>query len=152
MVTISDSRTAETDRSGPLVRQLLEREGHAVTEARLVPDDEDAVRGAILELLERREIEAVLLTGGTGIAPRDLTAKVLEGLLSTRMEGFGELFRSLSYREIGPAAMLSRAQAGFRDGKPVFSMPGSPAAVRLAMESLILPELGHVVAEAQRTT
>ncbi len=150
VVTVSDTRTSRTDESGRLARALLEQAGHTVRSSRIVPDDPAAVRAALGELLADEGVQAIVLNGGTGVSARDRTIEAVSALLERRIEGFGELFRSLSYAEIGSAAMLSRAVAGLASGRPVFSVPGSPAAVRLAMEKLILPELGHVVAEANK--
>ncbi len=148
VVTVSDTRTAETDESGRLTRKLLEEAGHRVAHAAIVPDDPARVREAIAALLLREDVEAVLVNGGTGISPRDRTYEAIETLLDLTLHGFGELFRVLSYQEIGAAAMLSRAVAGMARGRVMFSMPGSPDAVRLALQKLILPELGHIAAEA----
>jgi molybdenum cofactor biosynthesis protein B len=144
VITVSDTRTRETDAGGNLIRQILEASGHTVESYHLVKDDPDQIRQAIAECAAGGA-GVILLTGGTGIAPRDTTYEVVERLLEKRLDGFGEIFRMLSYREIGSAAMLSRAVAGTYKGKAIFSMPGSEAAVRLAMEQLILPELGHLV-------
>jgi molybdenum cofactor biosynthesis protein B len=148
--TISDSKTVETDASGRLLRELLTGAGHEVVEHHLVRDEPSQVRGVIEAACTHPAVQAIILTGGTGITARDQTAEAIEGLLDKRLPGFGELFRMLSYREIGPAAMLSRAQAGVRAGRLIFSLPGSPAACRLALEALILPELGHLVREVSR--
>jgi molybdenum cofactor biosynthesis protein B len=150
VLTVSDTRTLETDEGGRLVVELLESAGHTVVRRGIVPDEPDRVRGWLEEALADPQVQAVLTTGGTGIAPRDRTYEVVSGLLEKRLDGFGELFRMLSYQEIGPAAMLSRAVGGVARGKVVLAMPGSPAAVRLAMEKLVLPELGHLVWEASR--
>jgi molybdenum cofactor biosynthesis protein B len=151
VLTISDTRTTETDESGRMTRDLLERAGHRVAHAEILPDDPSRVAAVIGSLLVRDDVEAVLINGGTGISPRDSTHEAVLGLLDRRLDGFGELFRALSYDEIGAAAMLSRALAGTARGRVLFSMPGSPAAVRLALEKLILPELGHIVGEARKT-
>jgi molybdenum cofactor biosynthesis protein B len=151
VLTISDTRTTETDESGRLTRELLEGAGHRVAHAEILPDDPSRVAEVIGALLVRDDVEAVLINGGTGISPRDSTHEAVLGLLDRRLDGFGELFRALSYDEIGAAAMLSRALAGMARGRVLFSMPGSPAAVRLALEKLILPELGHIVGEARKT-
>jgi molybdenum cofactor biosynthesis protein B len=150
LLTISDTRTEATDESGRLCAALAATAGHTVILSSIVPDDPSRVRLALETLLADARVEAVLLNGGTGISARDRTYETVTALLDTRLDGFGELFRALSYREIGPAAMLSRAVAGSARGRAVFCMPGSPAAVRLAMESLILPEIGHVVAELRK--
>ena len=146
VITVSDTRTPETDKSGQLVLKLLERAGHEIASYEIVSDDYDAIRALIKGCCESKGIDAVLVTGGTGIAPRDTTYEAIESLLDKRLDGFGELFRQLSYDQIGSAAMLSRACAGVKDDIVIFSMPGSPKAVELAMEKLILPQLGHAVA------
>jgi molybdenum cofactor biosynthesis protein B len=150
VVTVSDTRTEADDASGAAIVDLLRGAGHAVTERRILPDDPDAVRGALIELLHEPDCEAVLVNGGTGIARRDTTYEAVAGLLDKRLDGFGELFRSLSFAEIGSAAMISRAVGGVASGRLLFSMPGSTAAVRLAMERLILPELAHLIRELEK--
>lgn len=150
ILTISDTRTDETDASGRAIVELLDEEGHTVSARFLVPDDPERIREAVDALLAREDVEVVLTTGGTGVSRRDSTYEVVDALLEKRLDGFGELFRMLSYTEIGPAAMLSRACAGAVGGKAVFALPGSEAAVRVAMRKLILPELGHVVREITR--
>ena len=152
ILTVSDTRTDDTDESGRLTRQLCEEAGHSVASRAIVPDEPVAVRSALEEMLARADLHVILINGGTGISGRDRTYETVSGLLERRLDGFGELFRFLSYQEIGAAAILSRAVAGIAAGRPVFSMPGSPAAVRLALTKLILPELGHIVAETARTT
>ena len=148
--TISDSKTPETDTSGRLLQELLRGAGHAVVAYRLVKDEPSQVHAVIHEACAHPGVQAVIFTGGTGITKRDQTFDAIDALLEKRLPGFGELFRMLSYQEIGAAAMLSRAQAGVRAGRLVFSLPGSPAACRLALERLILPELGHLVREVSR--
>ena len=150
IVTASDSRTPETNQGGQLVRQLAQAAGFAIAGETLLPDDRDAIRETLNGVLARREADAILLTGGTGLAERDNTVEAVAGLLEKRIDGYGELFRMLSFAEIGPAAMLSRAIAGTIGRVAVFAMPGSPAGVRLAMERLIVPELAHVVGELSR--
>jgi molybdenum cofactor biosynthesis protein B len=155
VVTTSDTRTRETDETGRLLIELLKGEGHAVVGYRIVRNDVSEIQEAVRRGLDDPEVQAILFTGGTGISRRDKTYEVIAEYLhrrfgSRRIDGFGELFRVLSYQEIGSAAMLSRAVAGVLDGKIVVSLPGSPAAVRLAMTKLILPELGHIVREATR--
>lgn len=152
ILTVSDTRTPETDQSGALVADLCRAAGHTVAERSIVPDDPDRVAAAVEGLLSRDDVEAVLVNGGTGISGRDRTHEAIASLLEKRLDGFGELFRHLSFQQIGPAAMLSRAVAGVAARRPIFSIPGSTAAVRLAMERLILPTLGHLVAEARRDT
>jgi molybdenum cofactor biosynthesis protein B len=150
VVTISDTRTEATDTSGRAIADLMASAGHQVAARSLVPDDAARVRATLEDLLARADLDAVLTTGGTGITSRDGTYEVVEALIDKFLDGFGELFRMLSYADIGPAAMLSRACAGLARGKILVSMPGSEAAVRLAMEKLVLPELGHLVREARR--
>lgn len=150
VITVSDTRTPETDGSGALISRLLSDRGHRVVSSRIVKDDPDVVRDAVTENARDPDVQAVILNGGTGISKRDGTYEVVSGLLQKRLDGFGELFRYLSYLEIGAAAMMSRAIAGTHGGKIVISIPGSEAAVRLAMEKLILPELGHLVRETNR--
>jgi len=148
VVTVSDTRTAETDKSGRLIRELLEEHGYTVADARIVPDEYDLLRKLLAEAAANPAVEAVLLNGGTGIAGRDTTFEAVRDSLHKEMPGFGEIFRMLSFTEdIGPAAILSRAIAGTIGTTAVFSMPGSTGAVRLAMTRLILPELRHVMRE-----
>jgi len=143
VVTASDTRTPATDTSGAAIRALLERRGHRVVDYRVLPDDPRRIATHLRRLARAGRTRVVLVTGGTGIAPRDTTYEAIERLLEKRLPGFGEIFRLLSYRRIGAAAILSRAVAGTCGGMIVFSMPGSEAAVRLAMTRLILPEIGH---------
>jgi molybdenum cofactor biosynthesis protein B len=149
VLTVSDTRTVETDASGALIRELLEGAGHAVVDYRIVADDPGTIREVVGEWAERpaMQVQAILSNGGTGIAGRDTTYDALAALLEKRLDGFGELFRMLSYEEIGAAAMLSRAVAGVYRGRLVVAMPGSRNAVRLAMTRLIVPELGHLIYE-----
>jgi molybdenum cofactor biosynthesis protein B len=148
VLTVSDTRTPETDSSGALIRSLLEQAGHRVVHHHIVRDEPDEIRSRLRESVNDGEVQAVLITGGTGLAPRDVTCEVVESLLDKRIDGFGELFRSLSFAEIGAAAMLSRATAGVCGATVVVAMPGSETAVRLAMTRLVLPELAHMVAQA----
>ena len=148
VVTVSDSRSLEQDSGGARIAELLEREGHPVVSRTLVRDEPAAIEAALRELLARGDLRAVIFTGGTGVAPRDVTPDVLEPLLDRPLPGFGELFRWLSYQEIGSAALLSRALAGLVGSCVLFALPGSRGAVSLAMEKLILPELGHLAGEA----
>lgn len=150
VVTVSDTRTPETDRSGTLIRERLTEGGHAVVDYRIVRDEPDEIGPLLDELVAREDCDAVLVDGGTGIARRDTTYDVVAGRLEKRLDGFGELFRALSYDEIGPAAMLSRATGGVYRGRLVLLMPGSSNAVALAMDRLILPELGHLVFEIRK--
>lgn len=151
VVTVSDTRSLETDKGGDLVVERLEAAGHPVVSREIVIDESSAIAGAARAALGHSEVRAVILTGGTGVAPRDVTPESVEPLLERVVPGFGELFRMLSYPDIGSAALLSRALAGIADGRVVFVIPGSRGAVRLAMDELILPELGHLAAEAVKT-
>ncbi|MBI1958308.1 MAG: MogA/MoaB family molybdenum cofactor biosynthesis protein [Candidatus Rokubacteria bacterium] len=150
VLTISDSKTAETDTSGALIRELLMAAGHTVVGQGMVKDEPAQVQAVVRHECADPRIQAFIMTGGTGITSRDATFEAVEGLLDKRLTGFGELFRMLSYAEIGAAAMLSRAQAGVVKGRVLFSLPGSPNACRLALEKLILPELGHLIREVSR--
>jgi len=151
VVTVSTSRDAGSDRSGPLLRQLAESAGHTVSGPELVPDDPLAI-GAALDAALAGAAEVVLLTGGTGVSARDQTPAVVAPRLDRVLPGFGELFRMLSWQEVGSKAMASSAVGGLAGGKPVFALPGSTAACRLAMEKLILPELPHLAAELVKET
>ena len=148
--TVSDTRTVDTDISGRLMEELLQAAGHTVAVRELIPDDPERVRRRLVEITTDKNLDLILLNGGTGISPRDRTFEAVSGLLDCKLPGFGELFRSLSYQQIGAAAMASRAQAGVLGHTVVFCTPGSPDAVRLAMESLILPEAPHLVGELQK--
>ncbi len=145
ILTISDTRTVATDTSGRIVGRLLEQAGHAVADRAIVPDEPDAIAGRLDAWIGRADIDLALLTGGTGLARRDTTIEVVARRLDKPLEGFGELFRMLSWEQIGPAAMMSRATAGLAGSTLVFAMPGSSAAVRLAMTRLIVPELPHLL-------
>ncbi|THE14760.1 MogA/MoaB family molybdenum cofactor biosynthesis protein [Bacillus timonensis] len=151
VITISDTRTKETDKSGQLMITLLEEYGFKVLDYKIVKDEEVHIEKAIREGCEHEEIDVVLTNGGTGIAKRDVTIETVSKLLDKEIVGFGELFRMLSYTEdIGSAAILSRAIAGVSNDTAIFSTPGSSGAVKLAMKKLILPELGHVVREINK--
>lgn len=150
VVTVSDTRTLETDAGGQMLLDLLASAGHLVDARRIVPDEPEEIRRVLVDSVGDPRIDAVLLTGGTGVGLRDQTYETIAGLLTKVLPGYGELFRMLSYAEIGPAAMLSRAVGGLIQQTVVLTMPGSPAAVRLALEKLILPELGHLVREARK--
>jgi molybdopterin adenylyltransferase len=143
VLTASDTRTLRDDKSGQLIKQMFEDAGHRVEFYRIVRDEADTIAASILENLS--ELDAMIVTGGTGVAPRDVSADVVKKLLGTELPGFGEIFRMLSYQEIGSAALASRALAGMREGKFLAALPGSTGGCRLAMEKLILPELGHLV-------
>lgn len=146
VITVSDTRTVDTDKSGRLICDLLTQAGHSIHVYEIVPDEPDRVSITVTRFCREPACRAVLLTGGTGLAPRDTTHEAVAALLEKRLDGFGELFRTLSYAQIGAAAMLSRALAGVCNATAVFSMPGSVEAVELAMEKLIVPQLGHVCA------
>ena len=150
VLTVSDTRTLATDRSGELVVELLGGAGHKVAAREIVPDDPPQIERTLSPWIASGEVEAILVTGGTGISPRDQTVDTVERLLTRPIPGYGELLRMLSYEEIGPAAMLSRAVGGVAGQTVVLTMPGSSGGVRLAMERLVLPELGHLVYEAKK--
>jgi molybdopterin adenylyltransferase len=150
VLTISDTRVAATDTGGQAIVELLEANGHQVSGRAIVRDDPDAIRTAIERQLGDAAAQVIITTGGTGITSRDSTYEVVCNLLEKRLDGFGELFRMLSYEEIGPSAMLSRACAGTAMGKIIVSLPGSENAVRLGVTKLLLPELGHLVRELSR--
>lgn len=150
VLTISDTRRPETDTSGRAIRDLLEAAGHIVSGHAIVRDDPHDVAARLRDGLDDARTEVIITTGGTGITARDGTYEAVSGMLEKRLDGFGELFRMLSFHDIGPAAMMSRAVAGTAAGKAIFTLPGSEAAVRLAMTRLILPELGHVVQQLRR--
>jgi molybdenum cofactor biosynthesis protein B len=150
VLTVSDTKTPETDTSGQLIRKLLSEAGHQVVGSSIVRDEPKDVQRVIREACAQEEVQAVLVTGGTGITSRDSTFEAIEALLDKRLPGFGELFRMLSFQEIGAAAMMSRAQLGVHARRIVVSMPGSPNACRLALEKLVIPELSHLVREVGR--
>lgn len=166
VISVSDTRKLDTDEGGALIEQLVTRAGFSVSAREVIPDEPQRVRACVRMLVfatssgepERADPsslatvrpDAILVTGGTGVSPRDLTVEALAPLFDRTLDGFGELFRMLSYAEIGVAAMLSRACAGLVGQVPVFLIPGSPSAIRLAVERLILPELGHLLSELRR--
>lgn len=150
VLTVSDTRTVETDVSGRLCVELLEAAGHRVVARAITRDEPETVADRVAAWLRDPDCDGVIANGGTGIAARDRTYEAVSGMLDRRLDGFGELFRALSYPEIGSAAMLSRAVGGVARGRFLFALPGSPAAVRLAMERLILPELPHLLGELRR--
>jgi molybdenum cofactor biosynthesis protein B len=151
LITVSDTRAREDDVSGRVLRDGVAGAGHQVLDTALVPDDVAAIRAAAGRMLEQPGVDVVVLTGGTGLSPRDLTVEAVAPLFERPLEGFGELFRMLSYQQVGAAAMLSRAAAGLARGRAVFVLPGSPKAVALALEALILPEAGHLLSQARRS-
>ena len=150
VLTVSDSRTTADDSSGQAIRERLEAAGHRVVEHSIVSDDREAIQYAVLRALARGEVDAVIATGGTGVSPRDVTPEAIAPLLEKELSGFGELFRLLSFQEIGSAALLSRALAGTAGRKAVFVLPGSSGAVKIGLERLIVPELGHLVGQLRR--
>ncbi len=150
VITVSDTRSPETDRSGQLIKQLLLEAGHSLGVYTILKDEPDVIQAHLESLGKGAEVEAVIFNGGTGIAPRDTTYDALEGLLEKTLPGFGEVFRFLSYQEIGSRAIASRAVAGIYQGKLVFSLPGSTGAVKLALKQLILPELVHLVTQLKK--
>ncbi|WP_102345286.1 MogA/MoaB family molybdenum cofactor biosynthesis protein [Bacillus sp. Marseille-P3661] len=153
VITVSDTRTEETDKSGQLMQSLLKESGHQITKYEIVKDEQSEIKAAILAGCKDFEVDCVLINGGTGIAKRDVTIETVQQLLEKEIVGFGELFRMLSYTEdIGSAAILSRAIAGVAMDTPIFSTPGSSGAVKLAMNKLILPELTHVIREIRKDT
>jgi len=145
VITVSDTRSADTDSSGQLIQSLLQNAGHRVADYALVRDEPMQIQALLQTLCQRSDLDALIFNGGTGISPRDTTYDAIAHSLDKTLPGFGELFRWLSYSEIGSRAIASRAVAGVCQSKLVFSIPGSTHAVRLAVEQLILPELGHLV-------
>jgi molybdopterin adenylyltransferase len=145
VITLSDSRSLDTDKSGDLIQSLLEANGHKVLVRKLIPDSRNVLRATLRELLRDKKIDAIITTGGTGLAPRDVTIEAVHGMLDKELPGFNSLFMLLSYSQVKSAAMLSRAMAGTIKKKILFCLPGSPKACKLALESLILPELGHIL-------
>lgn len=151
VITVSDTRTEETDKSGKLMKSLLQENGHEIGSYSIVKDDKDAIISSFREAADSPDIQAVLINGGTGIAKRDITIETISPFFEKEIVGFGELFRMISYLEdIGSAAIMSRATAGTYKNKAVFVTPGSSGAVRTAMEKLILKELGHVIRELKK--
>ena len=151
VITVSDTRSEDTDSSGQTIKSMLGAEEHQIAGYRIVKDEPVQIEAILNEALAAVEIDAVLVNGGTGIAPRDGTYEVVSRLLEKKLDGFGEIFRYLSYLDIGSAAIMSRSAAGAARGKVLVSLPGSKAAVTLAMEKLILPEIRHMVSQLQGT-
>jgi molybdenum cofactor biosynthesis protein B len=147
VITCSDTRTPDTDTSGQLIQKLLKEQGHTVAAYHLVKDEPSKIKAKIKAAVTNKKIQAIIINGGTGISKRDSTFEAVDAMLDKRLGGFGEVFRYLTYQEIGSPAIMSRATAGIVKGRILFSTPGSENAVRLAMEKLILPELGHLVKE-----
>jgi molybdopterin adenylyltransferase len=150
VITVSDTRTLATDTGGQTIVDHLAAAGHGVVAREIIPDEPSRMRPLLDLLCQRDDVDVILLTGGTGITSRDQTYETVSGLLDKPLPGYGEIFRLLSYQEIGPAAILSRAVGGLLGRKVLLTMPGSPAAVRLAMEKIIVPQLSHLVREARR--
>jgi molybdenum cofactor biosynthesis protein B len=150
VLTVSDTRTESSDTSGRVITELLTAAGHLVTGYRIVKDEPREVARVVFEQLAREDADVIITTGGTGITSRDSTYEAVVGLLDKRLDGFGELFRMLSFKDIGAAAMMSRAMAGVARGKIVVVLPGSEGAVRLALTELLLPELGHLVQQVRK--
>ena len=150
VLTVSDTRTEADDKSGALCQRLVAAAGHTVGGYAIVPDEPVQIAARCVALCDAGEVDAILLNGGTGISARDTTASAIEGILERRLDGFGELFRMLSFAEIGSKAMASRAIAGVRKKTVIFAMPGSEKAVKLALERLIVPELGHLCGELHK--
>ena len=151
VITVSDTRSEDTDISGQTIKSMLEAEAHQIAGYRIVKDEPAQIEALLNEALAAVEVDAVIVNGGTGIAPRDGTYEVVSRLLEKKLDGFGEIFRYLSYLDIGSAAIMSRSAAGAARGKVLVSLPGSKAAVTLAMEKLILPEIRHMVSQLQGT-
>jgi len=143
VITASDTRTPDTDESGRLIRTLFEGAGHQVTYYEILPDDREKLSAAIANNLPN--LDAIVINGGTGISARDGGTEVVKSLIDKELDGFGEIFRMLSFQQIGSAAIMSRAIAGVRKGKLIVALPGSPDACKLAMDQLIIPEIGHIV-------
>jgi molybdenum cofactor biosynthesis protein B len=150
VITVSDTRTLQTDTGGQTIVDLLQGAGHEVVDRRIIPDEPASMRELLTGYQGRPDVDVILMTGGTGLGSRDQTFETVSSLLTKTLPGYGELFRMLSHQEIGAAAMLSRAVGGLIGRTLLLTMPGSRAGVRLAMERLILPELGHLVREARR--
>ena len=149
VVTVSDTRDESTDTSGQTIRKFLADDGHQTNGYQIVKDEPEKIKSVLEEALGRADVDAVIVNGGTGIAPRDGTYEVVGGFLEKKLDGFGVIFRYLSYLDIGSAAIMSRAAAGSARGKILISLPGSKGAVSLAMEKLILPEIRHMVSQLQ---
>jgi molybdopterin adenylyltransferase len=145
VITLSTSRSLETDKSGDLIQKMLEDSGHSVPVRKVIPDSRNVLRATLRELGREKKVSAIITNGGTGLAPTDVTIEAVQGMLDKVLPGFNSLFMLLSYPQVKSAAMLSRALAGTIKGKILFCLPGSPRACKLAMESLILPELGHIL-------
>lgn len=150
IITVSDTRTEKDDYSGMAISEVMSKAGHRLAKKAIVKDEVVAIQSQLRELIEDSQVQAIILNGGTGIAGRDVTLEAVSHFEEKPLPGFGELFRMLSYREVGSAAQISRATAFLTERKLVFCLPGSEKAVRLAVRELIAPEIGHIVWEAQR--
>ena len=150
VLTISDTRTPENDTGGDVIQDLMQEAGHEITNRSIVKDEPSSIRTTLVDFLADSEVDAIITTGGTGIAARDTTYEVVERMIDKKLDGFGEIFRMLSYEEIGAAAVLSRAVAGAVGTKFVASLPGSRNGVRLAVEKLLVPEISHIVFELKK--
>jgi molybdenum cofactor biosynthesis protein B len=150
VVIISGSRTEQSDESGKFIMQALKEKGHQVTSYDILRNDADSIRQKLAELLDDDGLQVIITSGGTGASRMDLTIETISPVLEKKLDGFGELFRFLTYQEIGTGSIMSRAMAGVARGKVIICLPGSTAAVRLAVEQIILPEIGHLVREASR--
>ena len=150
VLTISDSRTEADDESGRLIQQKLGENGHRVAAYAILRNEADSIKQKIEELLKQEELQVIIASGGTGVSHRDITVETISSILDKKLDGFGELFRFLSYREIGTASIMSRALGGVAGGKVILCLPGSLGAVRLALDKIIIPEIGHMVREATR--
>jgi molybdenum cofactor biosynthesis protein B len=150
VITCSDTRAPDTDTSGKLIMHLLKEQGHTVAAYHLVKDEPAQIKARIEEAVKNEAIQAIIINGGTGISRRDSTFEAVDALLEKRLDGFGEIFRYLTYQDIGSSAIMSRATAGLYRDLVIFSTPGSEGAVRLAMEKLILPELPHIMQQLSK--
>jgi molybdenum cofactor biosynthesis protein B len=150
IIIVSDTRDQKTDESGKIAKKLITSEGHMVAAFKIIRNNKNLIHSTVKEMLQVPKTNVIVTSGGTGISRRDITVETVSGLLDKRIEGFGELFRRLSYEEVGEAAMISRAIAGAVNGKLVFCLPGSKNAVKLALSKLILPSIGHILWEANR--
>jgi molybdenum cofactor biosynthesis protein B len=147
ILCISDSISVDHDSNGKVIESLLHEKGHELVYRRIIKNRQEAIKEAIGDALADENCDFIVTTGGTGLTRKDVTVRVLSALYDEELPGFGELFRNLSYQEIGSAALITRAAAGIIEGHPVFSLPGSPSAVRMGMEMLILPEISRILAE-----
>ena len=156
VIICSTSRYEETsktgradDASGDLIIKMLRENGHRVTMRRIIPDDKEQIQRVLMRALKSRKVDAIIFSGGTGVSPKDVTIEAVKPMLEKEIPGFGEIFRFLSYKKIGSAAILTRALAGTCRGKAIFCLPGSPDSVSLALEKLIIPEVGHIIKHAR---